>query len=676
MKRVLVMTLALLLFAVRPGGSAVSGGTIIQTIAGHGGVAGVGGDGGPAVEAYLNLPQDVAWDAGGNVFISDASSNKIRRIDAASGIITTFAGDGTCAPAAVGDGGLAVAASLCEPWGLAIAPNGDVIVADAFHKMIRRISAATGVISRVAGTGGFGYSGDGGAAVLAAIAIPTGVAVDAEGNVYFADSANQRIRKVTAATGIITTVAGTGAIGFGGDGGPATLAILKWPSDVAIDPAGNLIVNDRENCRIRRVDAITGTIATVAGSGVCENPQGSNPGTLPHDRGPAISAPLGFPDGVVVDARGNIYFADGHHMRVRKVDAASGVITTVAGNGGLGFSGDNGPATAATLFWPQGLGIDRLGNLYIPDTFQNVVRKVPVDDVPLTGDLDGDGRADLLVWRPETGRWHWLTSSTGYDYGAAGAKQWGNAALGDVPLLADVDGDGRSDLVVWRASTGTWYWLTSSSGYNHAASDARQWGAQGDTALTGDVDGDGKADLMVWRASTGTWFWLTSSSGYSYAASGARQWGNQALGDVPLIGDLDGDGRTELIVWRGSSGAFLWRSATGDAAPDGRAWGNRALGDVPSIADLDGDRKGDLVVWRAGTGTWFWLLAGSGWRDTTSSSVQWGSQALADVPLLADFDGDRHVDPVVWRASDAVWYWILSGAGFAPSSVHVRQWGS
>src|SRR5262249_7079482 len=154
-----------------------------------------------------------------------------------------------------------------------------------------------------------------------------------------------------------------------------------------------------------------------------------------------------------------------------------------------------------------------------------------------------DGIGDRIVWRSTSGTWFWLTSSTGYSYAAAIGKQWGNQALGDVPLAADIDGDGKTDLVVWRASTGTWYWLTSSSGYDYAQFGAKQWGSAsaGDVPHIGDVDGDGKADLIVWRATTGTWFWLTSSTGYSYAAAGGRQWGNQGLRDVPLLGDFDGD---------------------------------------------------------------------------------------------------------------------------------------
>jgi hypothetical protein len=140
------------------------------------------------------------------------------------------------------------------------------------------------------------------------------------------------------------------------------------------------------------------------------------------------------------------------------------------------------------------------------------------------------------VWRQANGTWYWLTSSSGYNYASAGGKQWGSKSAGDVPLVADVDGDRRSDLLVWRASSGTWYWLTSTTGYNYRFAGGVQWGnlALGDRPLIGDFDGDGRADLTVWRASTGTWQWLRSSSAYSYATAGAVQWGSSALGDVPI----------------------------------------------------------------------------------------------------------------------------------------------
>src|SRR5262249_6741046 len=154
-------------------------------------------------------------------------------------------------------------------------------------------------------------------------------------------------------------------------------------------------------------------------------------------------------------------------------------------------------------------------------------------------DVDGDGKADLIIWRPvasnagPAGVWFWLSSNYGYTQG--GNRQWGNASLGDQPLLGDFDGDGMADLTVWRASTGTWFWLTSSSGYNVTTPGMKQWGntSLGDLPLVGDMDGDGTSDLVLWRASTGTFFWLTSSSGYSYTAQGNKQWGTQAQGDIP-----------------------------------------------------------------------------------------------------------------------------------------------
>jgi sugar lactone lactonase YvrE len=335
----------------------------IKTVAGVGYLttgSGFAGDGGLATSAQLNAPFNVAPDSEGNLFIADTSNNRIRKVTAA-GVINTVAGTG--APAFGGDGGPATSAQLWLPGGIAVDAAGNLFIADTFNNRIRKVTAA-GVISSIAGTGTAGFGGDGGPATSAQLNEPHGIAVDPAGNLFIADSGNNRIRKVTA-DGVISTVAGTGDPGFSADGGPATLAKLNVPFNVALDAAGDLFIADAANNRIREVTT-DGVITTVAGTG--------NPG-FSGDGGPATSAYLYHPDGIAVDAAGNLYIADTSNHRIRNV-TASGIISTFAGNGTAGFSGDGGPAPLAEFYYPDGIALDASGDLFVADRFNNRIREV------------------------------------------------------------------------------------------------------------------------------------------------------------------------------------------------------------------------------------------------------------------------------------------------------------
>jgi streptogramin lyase len=337
----------------------------ITTLAGNGDL-GFCGDGGPATSASLNSFYGVAVDDSGNFYIADTYNQRIRKVDA-SGTITTVAGNGS--PSYSGDGGTATSASLSNPYGVAADGSGNLYIADTYNQRIREVDAITHDITTVAGNGSSGSSGDGGTATNASLSYPRSVAVDGSGNIYIADTSNQRIREVVHSTGNITTVAGNGTYGYSGDGGPAASAKLANPYGVAVDGSGNIYIADTDNNRIRKVDATTHDITTVAGNGT---------GGFSGDGGPATSATLTSPYGVAVDSSGNIFIADTFAHRIREVDRSTGNITTVAGDGTYAFSGDGGPATSAGLANPYGVAVNGAGNVYIADTSNQRIREVTV----------------------------------------------------------------------------------------------------------------------------------------------------------------------------------------------------------------------------------------------------------------------------------------------------------
>ena len=275
-----------------------------------------------------------------------------------------------------GDSGQATSAELNLPNDVAIDKAGNIYIADTRNHVIRRVDAHTGIITTIAGNGTGGYSGDGGAATSAELYQPRYILFDSYGNLLIADAGNNRVRRVDAITGNISTIAGTGAAGFSGDGGPATSAKLNGPFGMAFDAAGNLYIADSANFRVRRVDAISGNISTVAGDG-------TNAATAPGgftanggDGGLATSAGLSMVYGVAFDPSGNLYIADTTDNRIRKVNAITGVITTIAGTGATTFNGDYQQATFANLNDPIDVQVDGLGNILITDTLNNRIRRI------------------------------------------------------------------------------------------------------------------------------------------------------------------------------------------------------------------------------------------------------------------------------------------------------------
>ncbi len=331
----------------------------ISTFAGNGATT-YSGDGGMANVTALNHPRGIAVGATGQLYIADVDNFRVRAVNPA-GVIFTVAGTGVLG--AAGDGGSALAATFSDINGLTLDSAGNLYVADSGNRRIRKVTPA-GTVTTVAGTGIQGFSGDGGLATDATLNRPSSVVVDPSGNIYFSDSSNQRIRRV-APDGTITTIAGNGLEGFSGDGNLATGATMSFPLGLARDQVGNLYFTDGNNNRVRRITP-AGIISTVAGDGK---------GRFAGDGGLATLASLNIPSDLAIDFAGNLYIADAGNNRVRRVDPA-GIITTVAGTGTDGFSGDGGLAASAMLNFPWAVTVDNSGSVYIADRVNSRIRRV------------------------------------------------------------------------------------------------------------------------------------------------------------------------------------------------------------------------------------------------------------------------------------------------------------
>ena len=337
---------------------------IITTAIGTG-EKGFGGDGGPADRALLNGPFDVCFDAAGNLFFSDTFNNRVRRVDAASGIIASVAGNGE--KEFSGDGGPATDAALNEPYGVVVDRAGNLYVADRLNRRVRRIDAASGVISTLAGTGEAAYGGDGGPAARGGLAEPNGLAFSPdERQLYITDVADNRVRVVDLGSGTIGTFAGTGAAEHSGDGGPAIAAGTFGARAVKVGADGTVYILERQGSSLRAVDPKTGIISTIAGT----TARGYS-----GDGGPALAAIFDAPKEMAIDRDGSLLIVDTENHAIRRIDRATGIVTNLAG-GRQGRGGDGGPAEMAGLDRPHGAVVGPDGAIYIGDTNNHRIRKV------------------------------------------------------------------------------------------------------------------------------------------------------------------------------------------------------------------------------------------------------------------------------------------------------------
>jgi sugar lactone lactonase YvrE len=609
----------------------------ISTVAGNGTSRYIGVSGeGPATGAHLNYPLDVAVDSAGNLYISDSSADRdnqrVRKVTR-GGLIT-----------------IGLAPLEYPPTGVALDAAGNLYIVDSENHIVVKVTTG-GVFSTVAGTdrgvfgGVSGFGGDGGPATSALLNRPTYIAVDAAGNLYIADFRNQRVRKVTPDR-LITTVAGNGELGFSGDGGPATSAQLNSPTGVAVDAAGNLYIADSLNQRVRKVTP-DGLINTVAGNGALG---------FSGDGGPATSAQLNSPEGIAVDSAGNLYIVDSFNQRVRKV-SPSGVISTVAGNGASGFSGDGGPATSAQLNDPKGIAVDDAGNLYVADTGNHRIRKVGSRRVKAfepsgsKRDFNGDGKIDVL-WRDITGSVSmWLMD--GYTF-ATNSLIANVSATWTIVESGDFNGDGKAD-ILWRDTGGNMsIWLMdgiSITGYDYPGNMPMTWAIAG----VADFNGDGKADIL-WRDTLGNvlmWFMNGPTiANYNFIGNVWAGW------TIVGSGDFNGDGKAD-ILWRDTAGdVSIWLMDDGIITSYGKPENMPTTSTIAAIGDFNGNGTAD-ILWRDITGdVSIWLMNGHTISNNSFIANVWPGWTIVG---SGDFNGDRKAD-ILWRdAIGNVSMWLMDG---------------
>lgn len=339
------------------------------------GIAGYSGDGGRAIDAQLNGPAGLAIDKKNNIYVAEIHNNIIRKIDVRTNIITTVAGCGSRGFS--GDGGLAIHAQLNGPEGVSVDGTGNIYIADTFNERIRKVEAQTGIISTIAGTGEAGYNGDDIPACKAKLNSPSGVVVDSEGNLYFNDYINERVRKVNA-EGVISTFAGTGTAGYSGDGDRAERAEINDVYGLGIDWQDNIYIMDSLNFAVRKIDARTKIIHTIVGKGIpgkvteFERISDSYLGREAHKKG---TIGMEAPHAVEITPEGNILIADTGNYRIRMADIDQDMVYTVAGSGIMGCSGDDVNSIDADLCI-HGLRMDSENNLYFVDFIHHVIRVV------------------------------------------------------------------------------------------------------------------------------------------------------------------------------------------------------------------------------------------------------------------------------------------------------------
>ena len=734
---------------------------LIKTVAGKYGVSSYTGDGGQATAATFNIPFSLATDAAGNVYVGDDLNGAIRKIDVTTGIITTFAGTGT--PGYTGDNVLATTAEInIGQGGITFDKNGNLYFADQFNNRVRRIDAATGIITTVAGggsltgdnvsalsalvqsprhvvfdtdgnmyisssasnvrkvdlatglihtiagTGTQGYNGDNIPAVGASLNFPEGLAIDKNNNIYIADVANYRIRKIDAVTGTITTVVGNGTAAYSGDGGLATNASIDHVWGLIVDDAGNFYFADANNFRIRTVNANTGLISTIAGVGT---------NGYAGDGRLALMANLSEPFGVAMDATGNIFVVDQGNSVIREItngylapvistlSPASGPIgssVTITGTNFSSITADNSvyfgevqatvtaatsttltvtvplasaylPVTvttheltayAPTLFdvtfdsYGLGLGSVTAGSFVPSGTFAT-------DNSPyivFAGDLDGDGKPDLAVTNRVGNSISVLRNNGSSGTVSFSPKQTITISNPGFITMGDLDGDGKPDLVYNSEVFNNiqLYRNTSTNGSISFGSPTGMATGQKPSAIViGDIDGDGRPDIAAVNSNDNTLsVWLNISSGPGVISFNPSV--NFPTGSLPhnlVIGDLDGDGKPEIAVLNeldNSLIVFANSSSPGNLVltrtPYSYVTGTTPFG--MAIADVDGDGKLDIVESNAGDNTV------TVWRNTNAITGAITLAGLNTIPTsgqpgfisLGDLDEDGKPDLVVGSA--------------------------